>query len=382
MPEQLLHRRTVFGWLAILAAFTSTGTDHAGISELLDTVSFPIAVIDLGHRCVVATSPRMRSLLGVDTDSHGMDLRTLVQNETNLTALLSLLAGGSIDGYQAFRSLRGHARSFQAWSWVCVCDYGSRNQALWVIAPAGEDPGQYLAEPTPSAWPTRVDGLVMTTLDAEWRIERVSVDVTPILGYIPGDIVGSSFVGLVHPDDVAALVDAAARAVVDRAGVGVQLRVRQSSGEWLQGDAIFTLLADTALRFGCALAVPARRRRTDSMWVDNLERRLWRIAREVEDAGIFAGFDAVPDQRVLPALGELAPRQWEVLSRLLRGERVPTIAANMYVSQSTVRNHLAEIYRKVGVHSQHELLELVRSAARGRARGRTNGPPAPDDFEP
>jgi DNA-binding CsgD family transcriptional regulator len=36
----------------------------------------------------------------------------------------------------------------------------------------------------------------------------------------------------------------------------------------------------------------------------------------------------------------------------------------MYSSQSTVRNHLTAVYRKFGVHSQRELLDLLTSAAR------------------
>ena len=55
----------------------------------------------------------------------------------------------------------------------------------------------------------------------------------------------------------------------------------------------------------------------------------------------------------------LSPRQREVISRLVRGERVATIAADeMYSSQSTVRNHLSAIFHKVRVHSQNELLAL------------------------
>ena len=38
---------------------------------------------------------------------------------------------------------------------------------------------------------------------------------------------------------------------------------------------------------------------------------------------------------------------------------MPTIAAAMYLSQSTVRNHLSGIFRQVGVHSQQELIALL-----------------------
>ncbi len=59
-------------------------------------------------------------------------------------------------------------------------------------------------------------------------------------------------------------------------------------------------------------------------------------------------------------LPELSDRQWEVVSRLNRGERVVTIATAMYLSQSTIRNHLSAIFEKVGVHSQRELLDALR----------------------
>ena len=62
----------------------------------------------------------------------------------------------------------------------------------------------------------------------------------------------------------------------------------------------------------------------------------------------------------LPEMAALTARQWEVLSRLLVGDRVPTIAADLFISQSTVRNHLAAIYELFGVHSQAELIKLVR----------------------
>jgi DNA-binding NarL/FixJ family response regulator len=45
----------------------------------------------------------------------------------------------------------------------------------------------------------------------------------------------------------------------------------------------------------------------------------------------------------------------------LQGERVPRIAEELFLSQSTVRNHLADMFKKMGVHSQEELLDLFRA---------------------
>lgn len=58
-------------------------------------------------------------------------------------------------------------------------------------------------------------------------------------------------------------------------------------------------------------------------------------------------------------LASLSPREWEVLRGLLAHKRVPTIARELFISASTVRNHLKSIFAKVGVHSQGELLEKL-----------------------
>jgi DNA-binding NarL/FixJ family response regulator len=87
-----------------------------------------------------------------------------------------------------------------------------------------------------------------------------------------------------------------------------------------------------------------------------LEEHLWRIGAEVHASGI-GGLSA---KRGLlwshPVLGGLSERQSQVLGRLISGDRVPTIARSLFLSESTVRNHLSAIYRKAGVHSQSELL--------------------------
>jgi DNA-binding NarL/FixJ family response regulator len=49
---------------------------------------------------------------------------------------------------------------------------------------------------------------------------------------------------------------------------------------------------------------------------------------------------------------------------LLEGRRVASIAAELYVSQSTVRNHLSSIFSKFGVHSQAQLVRQLAEAER------------------
>jgi PAS domain S-box-containing protein len=64
--------------------------------------------------------------------------------------------------------------------------------------------------------------------------------------------------------------------------------------------------------------------------------------------------------RSLPGLERLSRREIEVVRMLLRGDRVPVIARQLFISQSTVRNHLSSVFRKLRVNSQQELIVLLR----------------------
>jgi DNA-binding NarL/FixJ family response regulator len=91
--------------------------------------------------------------------------------------------------------------------------------------------------------------------------------------------------------------------------------------------------------------------------VARLEEQLARIRQVVQatDADTAAPLE----------LRELTTRQREIVERLLDGHRVDAIARDLYVSPSTVRNHLSAIFDKLGVASQSELVELLRGQATG-----------------
>jgi PAS domain S-box-containing protein len=60
-------------------------------------------------------------------------------------------------------------------------------------------------------------------------------------------------------------------------------------------------------------------------------------------------------------LADLSVREREVLALLVAGDRVPAIAEVLHISPHTVRNHLKSVFRKLGVGSQSELIQLIRS---------------------
>ena len=100
--------------------------------------------------------------------------------------------------------------------------------------------------------------------------------------------------------------------------------------------------------------------------VNRLEGYLARIGDEVRAAGV------VPHRPTVSftELSELTERQNEIVRRLVGGQRVAAIARDLFVSPSTVRNHLSAIYRALGVNSQSELIRRILT--QGPATGESN----------
>lgn len=61
----------------------------------------------------------------------------------------------------------------------------------------------------------------------------------------------------------------------------------------------------------------------------------------------------------IAASREFSPREKEVFALLARGYSTPHIADKLYVSNSTIKTHIARIYRKLGVSKRDELMELI-----------------------
>jgi DNA-binding NarL/FixJ family response regulator len=88
-----------------------------------------------------------------------------------------------------------------------------------------------------------------------------------------------------------------------------------------------------------------------------LEDGLQTIAKVLREVGVTeAGlWEAHPD------VAALSRREIEITRRLVDNVRLPEIARAMHLSPHTVRNHLKSVFRKLGVHSQSELIEWARA---------------------
>ena len=218
--------------------------------------------------------------------------------------------------------------------------------------------------------------------------DRTSVDPTAALassgGRLASTVASSSLAAiLVDVGTVRVLIasDAAGRLLRATLGDLVGRSLLEFAGQPEQVRDALTLLQTGAIE---SYQAPRVVRRFDGttfhgrVWVrlaeDGGRPRFLIVFTDERASGPFAaslGFIGPPPElQLVPGLDLLTGRETEVLERLMAGARVPQIAEQMYLAPPTVRNHLSSIYRKLGVHSQAELVALLRPA-----QGDGGGPP-------
>jgi len=322
-------------------------------------LELPVALINLSDFTVEAVSNATLKYLGRPATSVvGHPVFDLLPelDRAKATAEWEAMRDGAIDFYGGH--LMTHAPSgaeLPARQWVRAVRLADRTFAFVEVAPGTEAKTSPLANYLGHEPLTMAIGIV----DSRWTITAISREVVDLLGITPDELVGRLLLGAVEQSDVDRLLDAdlQARAM---SSVALGVRFRNGSGSWTQLGCVLTSLAGSTQRcFMLLTDTPLGDPGIVNNRVEQLEAHLQRIAAEVEASGILVRLGSLPDARRFPEIRSLSLRQWEVLSRLLKGERVPTIAAALNVSQNTVRNHLAAIYKKFGVHSQTELLAML-----------------------
>jgi DNA-binding CsgD family transcriptional regulator len=347
------------------------------VRALVRSSDVPLAAVDLPSGRVLAVNPVLAEALGstVGELTGSSSLEWLSPGDRQAARLgYQALTDGDLTGYQAIRRLAIPSDTDQVFSvWVSTVDVDGARVGLASVIPSASYDNQFRALPPVFQVPEPGD-VVLGTVDHDWRIDRISQDVTALLGLTPEQAAGQPVLAVIHPADLPAFLAAVEHARRGQRSVRVTLRLSASSRDWVEAAVVLAAIAPgdppplafALMRDDAAADPPGPGNATREM---QLEAHMLRIADELHAAGLIPRLPQLPALADEPRLGKLTSREWAVLTRLLDGQRIPAIAASLYVSQSTVRNHLSSIYAKLGVHSQVDLIRLIRHGTKPPAAG-------------
>ncbi len=336
-------------------------------ADVLGGSPFPALVLEVPSERIVASSPGAQLLL--DPDGGDVVGRYLEDFTADRAAPgKDLFAGGRMNGFEAFRILRrARGADLKVRMWIRAFDHQPASRFVLVVIVADQ--------PT-----ERAAGLanwqdapaVVGTADASLLIERISSDAEALFGRSVDELLGQSMIGLVAEQDVPSCLAALSDASASQNGVTLYLDIRSGAVDVPAAAGVLScevLILPLQPSPSCAfvfLPTPTGMSRTHIS--SDLSAILGRLGRGAEVAQLARGVFSGITERDVPGLSRLTTRELEIVTRLLDGDRAPAIAARLFLSQSTVRNHLASVFGKLGVTSQQELFNLFRDARPGTGR--------------
>jgi PAS domain S-box-containing protein len=311
----------------------------------------PCLLVSVSDGCIVEASQPAATVLGTRTaDLRGKPFQSIAGPAWRSEPMRMLL-GGTIDAYTSRSALRREGGEL-----VPVAIRARRLDSArgrWIVVaftPGHDVPGSRLLLDVDDG-PTAIG-----FGDGDGSIAVISEDIREILGLGPEELRARNR-GLVHADDLPDFLLAVSAVLATERARRLRVRLRHADGSWATVQATIASLPehdDYRLAFVLRPDAPLDADRTERL--TELEDRLRRIAVELAAVGVSEHVDP----EVARKLGELTPRQQEVVRLLQDGARVPTISQELFLSQSTVRNHLSAIFRKFGVTSQEGLLRALR----------------------
>jgi DNA-binding CsgD family transcriptional regulator len=336
------------------------------VESLVRDSTAPLAAVELPSGRFLAVNPALAKMLGSTADAltGSSSLEQLSPTERHSAELgFQALADGSLTGYQAIRTRAASPDPSQSFSvWVNAVEVGGPRVGLISVAPAA-DGGSEFRTPPPQRMVGELGDAVLGTVDGAWRIDRISQDVTALLGVTPEQCVGVPVLGAIHPSDAPGFLAAVEHARRGERSVALVVRLSARSPQWCEVSAVFAVISPEVpppMAFALIRCKSDTGSDADAGRESRLEAHMLRIADELHAAGLLPTLGQLPVISRNPRLGLLTGREWAVLTRLLDGQRAAAIAADLFVSQSTVRNHLSSIYAKLQVNGQVDLIRTLR----------------------
>ncbi|MGI8665254.1 MAG: helix-turn-helix transcriptional regulator [Jatrophihabitans sp.] len=328
----------------------------AEAAKVLSASLFPALVLEVPSEKIIAASRAASELLqpgGGEVVGRLLEDFTVDRPDRGS----HLFAGGKLNGVETPWVLRRPGSDDQpVRMWIRSFDHEPASRFVLVLIVAGE--AVRLPAPTAESEAAAVVG----TADASLLIERISSDAEALFGRPVIDLLGRSLISLVSAGDVANCLAALSEASHRQHGVTLYLDIRVAP-ETAVGRGCEVLILPLQPAPSCAFVfLPSTVALPRARISDDLSEILLRLGRGAEVAQVARALTRALTEKNLPGISRLTTRQLEILTRLLEGDRPPAIATKLFLTQSTVRNHLATVYTKLGVSSQQELLDLVRAA--------------------
>ena len=343
-------------------ATTSTAERRAAVLDTVDSSPLPVAAVELPTQVVRAISPSALELIGRNRSVVGSTVDDITADTA--TGGFELVQSGRLSGYETTRVFLGShgARPVRVW----VRALSTRvpvDLALTVLADAGElraglhvlDPGAASRAP------------VIGTADRTLVIDRLSADVEVLLGRPVDDLLHRPVLSLVGEADASGLLLALAEATATGRGACVAATLQHADGHPVRA-----YLSLVPLSPAPSFAFAVTERPAPSGGRDAAARALQVIGQAVDCTETSRALAEASEP--VPGLQRLTTRELQVVEQLMSGDRVPAIAASLFLSPSTVRNHLSSVFAKLGVSSQQELVSLLRRRTDGTS-SRTDTPP-------
>jgi two-component system, cell cycle sensor histidine kinase and response regulator CckA len=332
----------------------------------------------------VYVSPNCQSLLGTPADAYvGQTVASMISQERlhpddraaiEQAFIPRVASGGEAQVEYRYRHADG------SWRWFETRGRGYRTQGgeLRVLLISRDVTERARIHQALRVSEERYRMLAETThdlvieLDAEGKIVYVSPNSLPLLGYAPGEMVGTLPFALLHPDDVERLAESFLNRVSSSAPrrMGTQLRVRHRDGSWrwLEGGGVNYRTASGEMH-----VVGVVRDITEQRRVEDERRRLedWiRQAQKLESLGLMAGGIAHDFNNLLtPILGDASlalidlPPDSDVRPRMERIQKAAQRAAMLtnqlldYAGRGSLMTEPLDLSRLVS--ELGELLELT-----------------------
>ena len=325
--------------------------------DVVGGLELPLFLVELTNFTVTQATPSFFESTGFPPArvlNHPIFEILAPEDRASSQLALTALAQGLVDFYSSHRHLTlPDGRQVIAKFWNRAIQFGDSHYSLAQLSVSSEPRDSPLVEYLGYSPPKVAVG----TTDEDGVITAVSNNVVEVVGQPASSLIGRPLVSNEEHKRLIKQINELKESGSLTMSIPVHLTELSPRGQSVR--CIVTCLAETTSRCFLLLSEPDPTTAAKFDRAAQLEQRLWRIASEVQASGIFDSLGSFPDANRFPQMNSLSTRQWEELSRLLRGERVPAIAAALFVSPSTIRNNLSEIFRIFGVHSQSELLSLL-----------------------